>query len=74
MNTCVLLVAPNERERQTCRGWLREEGIDVLEASSASEALDCHQRTSIPLTISDMRLPEFDGIELLQHAVFFAVL
>jgi DNA-binding NtrC family response regulator len=67
MNACVLLVTPNERERQTCRGWLREEGIDVIEASSGSEALDCHHRTSIPLTISDMRLPEFDGIELLHR-------
>jgi len=64
-STSVLLVTPNDRERLTCRGWLREEGIDVLEASTATEALDCHQRLSIPLTISDVRLPEFDGIELL---------
>ena len=67
LGTSVLLVTPNDRERFTCRGWLREEGIDVIEASTAAEALECHRRASIPLTISDVRLPEYDGIELLKR-------
>ncbi|MEE8311292.1 MAG: sigma-54 dependent transcriptional regulator [Candidatus Binatia bacterium] len=67
LSTSVLLVTPNDRERFTCRNWLREEGIDVIEASTATEALDCHQRAAIPLTISDVRLPEYDGIELLHR-------
>lgn len=63
----VLVVTPDATIRMTCRNWLREEGWDVLEATSAVEALACHRRKTIPLTISEARLPGFDGIELLDR-------
>jgi len=58
-------VTPDADIRTTCRSWLREEGLEVLEASSAVEALACHRRSAIPLTISEARLPGLNGIELL---------
>jgi len=62
-----LVVTPDADIRTTCRGWLREEGLEVLEASSAMEALACHRRSAIPLTISEARLPGLNGIELLSR-------
>ena len=53
--TSVLLVTPDEGMRTTCTGWLRDEGLDVLEAGSATEALACHRRSAIPLTISEAK-------------------
>jgi two-component system response regulator AtoC len=67
LSTAVLLVTPNPRERLTCGNWLREEGVEVLEVSTAAEAIELHERNAIPLTITDVRLSDLDGIELLQQ-------
>ena len=63
----VLVVSTDDTVRHTCRGWLRAEGLDVHEARSGVEALEFHRSHRCALTISDVRLPECNGIELMRR-------
>jgi len=46
---------------------LKEEGYEVFTASSAREALRIAEHSDLDLIISDIRMPEMDGIELLKR-------
>ena len=46
---------------------LREEGYEVLTASSGREALECLDGTAFDLVILDIRMPEMDGMETLRR-------
>jgi two-component system, NtrC family, response regulator PilR len=51
---------------------LRDEGMDVLKTGSAREALGLLQDQDVDLAISDIRMPGFSGVELLQEATQIA--
>ena len=46
--------------------WLSRNGHQVLEASSGVEAQEILTRTSVDLVISDMNMPQMDGLELVK--------
>jgi DNA-binding response OmpR family regulator len=46
---------------------LREEGYEVLTASSGKEALQELNTTSVDLVVLDIRMPEMDGLETLKQ-------
>jgi len=46
---------------------LSGEGYDVEAAQSATEALDKIERSSFDLVLTDIKMPEMDGIEMLQR-------
>jgi len=47
---------------------LRDEGMEVFKTGSAREALAILQEREVDLAISDIRMPDFSGVELLREA------
>lgn len=70
MTPRVLVVDDDEGVRYTIAGVLEEENVDVLQAASGQEALDRISSSSHSppdLVITDLRMPEMDGMELLDQ-------
>lgn len=47
---------------------LQDEGMEVLKSGSGREALDILKRRDVDLVISDIKMPDFSGVELLRAA------
>jgi two-component system, NtrC family, response regulator PilR len=47
---------------------LRDDGLDVFKTESGREALSILQQHDVDLVISDIRMPDFSGVELLREA------
>jgi two-component system, NtrC family, response regulator PilR len=47
---------------------LQDEGMEVLKSNSGREALTLLQEKDVDLVISDIRMPDFSGVELLREA------
>ena len=62
----ILLVDDDERLRNAAGKVLAAEGYRVASASTGWEALDMLKESSVALLISDLRLPDLDGIALLK--------
>jgi DNA-binding NtrC family response regulator len=57
-------------ERNTCDALemiLRRDGHNVLTAPSGNEALALLEEHEVDLILSDMKMPQMDGLELLRH-------
>ena len=66
MQPCVLIIDDEPNVRLTYRVTLETEGFEVQEASDASAALRELADKDFDLAILDMRMPEMDGLELLE--------
>ena len=64
--TNVLLVDDDERLRNAAGKVLAAEGYQVTRAASGAEALEQLKQPGFALVISDLRLPDLDGIALLK--------
>ncbi len=63
----ILLVDDDERLRNAAGKVLTAEGYRVASASSGREAMDMVRDENIALLISDLRLPDLEGIALLKQ-------
>jgi two-component system, NtrC family, response regulator HydG len=63
----ILLVDDEERLRNAAGKVLAAEGYRILNAASGREALEVLKRRTVALVISDLRLPDLDGIGLLKQ-------
>jgi CheY-like chemotaxis protein len=62
-----ILVVDDEGDiRSLLKRFLGESGYDVLESSNGRDALDQLRKTKVDLLISDIVMPEADGLEILQ--------
>jgi two-component system NtrC family response regulator len=61
----VLVVDDEEAQRRVLAGFLRKRGFEVLEAPGATEALAQARARIIDLVLTDLRMPDGDGLELL---------
>ncbi len=61
----VLCVDDELNIQNALRRLLRRAGYDVLSASGGGEGLELLARQSVDLVISDMRMPQMDGVEFL---------
>ena len=61
----VLVVEDNELLRGLLAKTLEREGYKVLTASSANEALQLMQNNKVTVILSDIKMPEMSGLELL---------
>ena len=64
-----LVVDDEPRLRRVLVRLLEGEGFVCREAGSGVEALEALQREPVPLVISDLRMPEMDGVTLLREIV-----
>jgi len=63
-----LLIVDDEKVlRESLAELLSEEGYEVLQAANGKEAQEQVLQRPVDLVLSDVRMPEMDGIELLGH-------
>lgn len=62
----ILIVDDEQSQRIILSGYLRQKGNNIFEASSGSEALKITDNNLIDIVLSDFRMPEMNGIELLK--------
>ena len=63
----ILAVDDNEQIREILSEMLSRFGFECSTAANGREALDLMQRENFPLVLTDMRMPEMGGIELLHE-------
>ncbi len=64
-----LVVDDEPRLRRVLVRLLEGEGFTCREAGSGTEALQMMQENPVPLVISDLRMPQMDGVTLLRELV-----
>ena len=62
-----LVVDDEPRLRQVLVHLMQNDGFACREAGNGAEALEIMQREQFPLVLSDLRMPQVDGIELLRQ-------
>jgi len=68
MSTYTILVVDDEvQQAQALAGFLRKKGYDVHVSDAAEDALEKIRSLPIDLVLTDMRMPEMDGLELLHR-------
>jgi DNA-binding NtrC family response regulator len=67
MKPCILIVDDEPNVRLTYRAALETEGFDVQEVSDGAAALREMADTNFDVAILDLRMPEIDGLELLER-------
>jgi FixJ family two-component response regulator len=67
MSKCVLIVDDEPNVRLNYRVTLETEGLAVCEADCARKALEQFGAHHFDLAILDMRMPEMDGLDLLEE-------
>jgi two-component system, NtrC family, response regulator PilR len=64
-----ILVVDDERSmREMLAILLRREGHDVVVAENGRRAIECLDQRPFDLVVSDARMPDIDGIQVLRHA------
>jgi len=63
----VLVVEDEELMRSILRQLLEDEGYDVLTADSAENALEIFPARDVAVTLTDIKMSEMDGLELLDR-------
>jgi two-component system, NtrC family, response regulator PilR len=63
----VLIVDDERSMREMLAILLKKEGLDVRSAGSRAEAADELARGGIDLVLTDVKLPDGDGLEILRH-------
>jgi len=63
----ILVIDDEAIVRISCERALASEGYSVSLASSGQEGLDCMKRGSFALVLLDLKMPDMDGIEVLNQ-------
>ena len=63
----ILIVDDEQSMREVLAILLKKEGFDVLTAGSRAEAAAALSRCAVDMILTDVRLPDGDGIEILRH-------
>ncbi|MDR7505832.1 MAG: response regulator [Armatimonadota bacterium] len=66
MPATILIVDDSVTVRALVRGTLQADGHQVLEASDGHAALEMLEKTPLDLVITDVNMPELDGLALLR--------
>ncbi|MCC6676440.1 MAG: sigma-54-dependent Fis family transcriptional regulator [Phycisphaerales bacterium] len=67
MSKTILLAEDEKLLRQSLAELLRGEGYEVVEAATGREGYEQALRRPFDVVVTDMRMPEMDGMQLLQH-------
>jgi two-component system response regulator PilR (NtrC family) len=64
----VLIVDDEPNITEVLEMALRDQGMEVLKTGSGREALDVLKEHNVDVAISDIRMPDFSGVDLLREA------
>ena len=64
---CILIVEDDPVQREMLSGFLRDLGVETVEAGDGHEALDRLSSQPIDLVVTDLRMPGMEGSELLRE-------
>ena len=64
----ILIIDDEAAQREAVGGYLRKRGFAVLQAANGREGLDLLQGQVVDLIITDLRMPELDGMGVLAAA------
>jgi len=67
MSNSILIVEDEQVLRESLAGLLEAEGYDVLQAPHGSEAYEMVLKRPVDVVLTDVRMPEMDGMALLTH-------
>jgi CheY-like chemotaxis protein len=67
MRPSILLIDDNDDVRRVMRAALEHSGNDVCEAADGAEGLKALQQAHFDLVITDILMPEHDGLEMILH-------
>ena len=65
----ILIVDDEPSMREMLRIVLRRDGYEVTVAANGTEAIDILKRDRMDLLLSDIRMPDISGVEVLRVAV-----
>lgn len=65
----LLVVDDDEHTREVCRSVAVETGMKALDVSTAEEALEVLELSSVDILLTDLRLPGTSGLELLKKVM-----
>ena len=70
MNTSIriLVVDDEASQRELVSGYLKKQGYQVLAASGGEQALEIFRREAVELILTDQRMPDLSGLDLLKAA------
>jgi DNA-binding NtrC family response regulator len=68
MNTKILIVDDEHSIRETVSTVLNEEGYETEKASNGKEALELINKKDFDVIITDLKMPEIDGMALLRES------
>jgi len=63
----ILIVDDEKNYLLVLKTILEEEGFEILTADSGKAAIEIQQTSDVDLILTDMKMPEMDGIELLEN-------
>jgi two-component system, chemotaxis family, chemotaxis protein CheY len=63
----IMIVDDSRTVRESLKFFLNEGGYSVLEGSDGKEALDSLQDTDVDLVITDVNMPNMDGLTLIEE-------
>lgn len=66
MNARILIVDDESDIRKTLATFLKEEGYQCQTAENGEKALELVQEGGIDMVLTDVRMPQMDGVELMQ--------
>ena len=64
----ILVIDDEAAQREALAGHLRKQGYEVLIADNGRTGLDILQQNLVDLILTDLRMPDMDGMEVLQGA------
>ena len=64
----ILVIDDEAAQREALAGHLRKQGYEVLIADNGRSGLDILQQNLVDLILTDLRMPDMDGMEVLQGA------
>ncbi|MGC4000704.1 MAG: response regulator [Anaeromyxobacter sp.] len=68
MNKTALVVDDSDVMRQVVGYTLREAGFEVTEAANGKQAVGCLEGTAFNLIVTDLNMPEMDGVTFIARA------
>ena len=63
----ILIVDDEDATRELCRDIAMEMGLEVRTASTTSEALELLEQSPIDIVVTDLKVPQLGGLELLKR-------